>query len=61
MNNDPVYLSIKRKISLNEPDPEAGYGTLDLFVRTTDPRDSDTVELYLIVEVYGRWHAIQTL
>ena len=58
---EPVYLSIKRSVRANEIDPEAGFGAIDLFVRTTDPSGGSDVNLYVITEVFGRWHKTESL
>ena len=57
-----VYLPIKRRITLNEIDEEAGYGTIRLFVANMDLATGYTdAKFHLIVETYGRWHKTQAL
>ena len=57
----PVTLWLKRRIVVNEVDQDSGQGVVRLFCRTTDPVSSSNVQLYCIVETWGRWHDTQAL
>ena len=56
-----VYLPIKRSIKENEMNPDAGFGCIDLFIKTTDPSGGSDIKFFIVTEVYGRWHAVQNL
>ena len=57
-----VYLPIKRRITKNEIDEEAGFGMIRLFIANMDLSTGySDAKFNLIVETYGRWHKTQAL
>ena len=57
-----VYLPIKRRIVLNEIDPESGEAMIRLFIANMDLSTGySDAKWHLIVETYGRWHKMDPL
>ena len=52
-----VTLDIKRRIRDNQFDESTGFGKLGLYARMTDT-GSETYNITMITETWGRWHSV---